>query len=125
MKVGDTVRVFARVREGEKERVQVFEGTVIAHKRGGIRESITVRKISFGIGVEKMFPVHSPMIERISVLRSGRVRRAKLYYLRERKGRAARIDEKKPAAKRNAPRSIEAPVSEPAEEPETIPAETT
>ena len=124
VKVGDTVRVHVKVREGEKDRVQVFEGIVIAHKRGGIRESIRVRKISFGIGVEKVFPVHSPLIERINVLRSGRVRRAKLYYLRDRKGRAARIEEKKSTTKRKAPR-IEAPVPEPAEEPETVPAETT
>jgi large subunit ribosomal protein L19 len=124
LRVGDTVRVFAKIREGDKERIQVFEGTMIARKRGGSRETITVRKISFGVGVEKIFPVHSPAVEKIDVLRSGRVRRAKLYYLREKKGRAARIEEGKSTARpKVAP--IEAEVAEPAEEPETVQAETT
>ncbi|RMF85582.1 MAG: 50S ribosomal protein L19 [Nitrospinota bacterium] len=92
---GDTVRVSFRVVEGEKERTQVFEGVVIARKGGGIRETFTVRKVSYGIGVERIFPLHSPRIEKIEVVRRGRVRRAKLYYLRQRRGKAARIKEKR------------------------------
>jgi large subunit ribosomal protein L19 len=91
---GDSVRVYVKVREGEKERIQVFAGVVIARRSGGARETFTVRKISGGIGVERIFPLHSPIIDRIEVDRRGAVRRAKLYYLRERKGKAARIDEK-------------------------------
>ena len=91
---GDSVRVFVKVREGEKERIQVFAGVVIARRSGGARETFTVRKISGGIGVERIFPLHSPIIDRIEVDRRGAVRRAKLYYLRDRKGKAARIDEK-------------------------------
>jgi large subunit ribosomal protein L19 len=94
---GDTVRVHVRVVEGEKERIQVFEGVVIARKGGSNRETFTVRKISYGMGVERIFPLHSPMIEKIDVIRQGRVRRAKLYYLREKKGRAARIRERRPS----------------------------
>ena len=90
---GDTVRVHVKVREGEKERIQVFEGVVIGRKGGGIRESFTVRKISYSIGVERIFPVHSPSIDHIEVMRHGRVRRAKLYYLRDLKGKAARLEE--------------------------------
>ena len=92
-KVGDTVKVFVKIREGEKERVQVFEGTVIARKGGGHREMMTVRKVSFGVGVEKIFPLHSPTLEKIQILREGRVRRSKLYYLRSRKGKGARVKE--------------------------------
>jgi len=92
---GDSVRVHVRVREGEKERIQVFAGVVIARRGGGARETFAVRKISSGIGVERIFPLHSPVIDRIEVERRGSVRRAKLYYLRERKGKAARIDEKR------------------------------
>jgi large subunit ribosomal protein L19 len=92
---GDTVRVHVKIREGEKERIQLFAGIVIARRGGGIRETFTVRKISGGVGVERIFPLHSPIIERIEVERKGAVRRAKLYYLRERKGKAARIDEKR------------------------------
>jgi large subunit ribosomal protein L19 len=92
---GDSIRVHVRVREGEKERIQVFAGVVIARRGGGARETFTVRKISSGIGVERIFPLHSPVIDRIEVERRGSVRRAKLYYLRERKGKAARIDEKR------------------------------
>jgi len=92
-KIGDTVRVHLRVVEGEKERVQVFEGVVIKRKRGGTGASFTVRKVSYGVGVERIFPVHSPRIERIEVVRSGRVRRSKLYYLRELRGKAARLKE--------------------------------
>jgi large subunit ribosomal protein L19 len=91
---GDSVRVHVKVREGEKERIQMFAGVVIARRGGGSRETFTVRKISGGIGVERVFPLHSPIIDRIEVERKGAVRRAKLYYLRGRKGKAARIDEK-------------------------------
>ena len=91
---GDTVRVNVRVREGEKERLQAFEGICIARKGGGASETFTVRKVSAGIGVERVFPLHSPMIESIKVVRRGHVRRAKLYYLRARKGKAARIRER-------------------------------
>ncbi|HEY8392123.1 MAG TPA: 50S ribosomal protein L19 [Capillibacterium sp.] len=91
---GDTVRVHLKVVEGERERIQVFEGIVIARANGGLRETFTVRKISGGVGVERIFPLHSPMIAKIEVVRKGRVRRAKLYYLRERSGKAARIQEK-------------------------------
>ena len=91
---GDTVRVNVRVREGEKERTQAFEGVCIARQGGGVSETFTVRKVSAGIGVERVFPLHSPMIESIKVVRRGRVRRAKLYYLRARKGKAARIRER-------------------------------
>jgi large subunit ribosomal protein L19 len=91
---GDSVRVYVKVREGEKERIQVFAGVVIARRSGGARETFTVRKISGGVGVERIFPLNSPIIDRIEVDRKGAVRRAKLYYLRERKGKAARIDEK-------------------------------
>jgi len=92
--VGDTVRVHAKVKEGDKERVQVFEGTVIAKKGGGIGESFTVRKISYGIGVERVFPLSSPLVKKIEVKRKGEVRRAKLYYLRERLGKAQQVREK-------------------------------
>lgn len=101
--VGDTVRVHAKITEGEKDRTQMFEGTVIARGGGGHRETITVRKISFGVGVEKIFPLHSPALEKIDVLRPGRVRRAKLYYLRGKKGRAARIEEGKSGSKEKLP----------------------
>ena len=92
---GDSIRVHVKVREGEKERIQIFAGVVIARRGGSARETFTVRKISSGIGVERIFPLHSPVIDRIEVERKGAVRRAKLYYLRERKGKAARIDEKR------------------------------
>ena len=92
---GDSVRVHVKVREGEKERIQVFAGVVIARRSGGARETFTVRKISSGIGVERIFPLHSPVIDKIEVERKGAVRRAKLYYLRERRGKAARIGEKR------------------------------
>ena len=93
MKSGDTVRVHVKVREGDKERVQVFEGIVIGQHRGGLRASFTVRKVSFGQGVERIFPLHSPVIQKIDVLRSAKVRRAKLFYLRDLKGKAARMKE--------------------------------
>ena len=92
---GDSVRVHVKVREGEKERIQLFAGVVIARRGGGSRETFTVRKISGGVGVERIFPLHSPIIDRIEVERKGAVRRSKLYYLRSRKGKAARIDEKR------------------------------
>ena len=93
MRAGDTVRVHVKVREGDKERIQVFEGSVIALHRGGARATFTVRKVSFGQGVERIFPLHSPTIERIEVVRSAKVRRAKLYFLRDLKGKAARMRE--------------------------------
>ena len=95
MKAGDTVRVHVRVKEGDKERIQVFEGIVIGMHRGGSRASFTVRKVSFGQGVERIFPLHSPIIAKIELVRSARVRRAKLYYLRDLKGKAARMKETK------------------------------
>ncbi|MBE6008741.1 MAG: 50S ribosomal protein L19 [Lachnospiraceae bacterium] len=91
--VGDTVRVHAKVVEGTRERIQVFEGVVIKRQNGGVRETFTVRRIASGVGVERTWPVHSPRIERIEVIRRGIVRRAKLYYLRDRKGKAAKIKE--------------------------------
>ena len=94
VKVGDTVRVHVKVKEGSRERIQVFEGTVIAKKHGGITETITVRRISYGVGVEKVFPVHSPSIDKIEVVRNGAVRRAKLYYRRGRVGKGAKVKEK-------------------------------
>ena len=97
MKAGDTVRVHVKVREGDKERIQVFEGIVISLKRGGARASFTVRKVSFGQGVERIFPLHSPTIAKIEVSRAAKVRRAKLYFLRDLKGKAARMRETKRA----------------------------
>jgi len=91
---GDTVRVHVRIKEGERERIQVYEGVVLAKNGGGLQESFTVRKISFGEGVERVFPVYSPNVEKIEVARRGRVRRAKLYYLRDRQGKSARISER-------------------------------
>ena len=88
---GDTVRVYGKIKEGNRERIQVFEGTVIARKHGGIQETVTVRRMSYGVGVEKTFPVHSPNIEKFEVVRKGKVRRAKLYYLRHRVGKAAKV----------------------------------
>lgn len=92
--VGDTVRVYGKIKEGNRERIQVFEGTIIAIKHSGINKSVTVRRISYGVGVEKTFPVHSPNIAKFEVLRNGKVRRAKLYYLRGRVGKAAKVQEK-------------------------------
>ncbi|MBI4824358.1 MAG: 50S ribosomal protein L19 [Nitrospirae bacterium] len=93
--VGDTIKVFTKVIEGDKERLQPFEGAVIAKKGGGIRETFMVRKISFGIGVERIFPLHSPSIDRVEVIKKGSVRRAKLYYLREKKGKASKLKEQR------------------------------
>ena len=92
---GDTVRVHVKIVEGDKERIQVFEGTVIGRQGGGLRERFRVRKLSYGIGVERIFPVHSPRVDKIEVTRRGRVRRAKLYYLRDRMGKAAQVKERR------------------------------
>jgi len=94
-KPGDTVRVHARIKEGEKERIQVFQGAVIRKRNGNTGATFTVRKVSYGIGVERVFPTHSPMIDRIEIVTRGRVRRARLYYLRKLRGKAARIKEKR------------------------------
>lgn len=93
--IGDTVRVFVKVVEGSRERLQAFEGTVMAKRNGGIRETFTVRRVSYGIGVERTFPLHSPRVDHIEVIRRGKVRRAKLYYLRSLQGKAAKIKEAK------------------------------
>ena len=94
VQIGDTIRVHVKVKEGSRERIQIFEGTVIAKKHGGIEETFTVRRLSYGIGVEKVFPVHAPSIDKIEVVRHGKVRRAKLYYLRGRVGKGAKVKEK-------------------------------
>ena len=91
--VGDTVRVSVRIKEGERERIQAFEGTVIAKKHGGVAETFTVRRTTYGVGIERVFPVNSPFVEKVEVVRKGRVRRAKLFYLRERTGKAAKVKE--------------------------------
>ena len=93
LNIGDTVKVYNKIKEGNKERVQVFEGTIIKKQRGGSNETFTVRKVAYGTGVEKTFPVHSPRVEKVEVVRHGKVRRAKLYYLRGRKGKATRVKE--------------------------------
>lgn len=95
MRPGDTVKAHVKVREGGKERIQMFEGTVIALKNGGVAESVTIRKISNGVGVERTFPIHSPNVAKFEILRRGKVRRAKLYYLRDKVGKAARIAERR------------------------------
>lgn len=91
LNIGDSVRVYNRIKEGSRERVQVYEGTIIAKKGGGISETFTVRRISYGVGVEKTFPIHSPNVEKIEVVRAGKVRRAKLYYLRGRVGKRSKV----------------------------------
>ena len=93
-RIGDTVAVAVKIKEGQKERIQMFEGTVIARKGGGLTETFTVRRLSYGVGVERVFPVHSPNVESVKVIRRGKVRRAKLYYLRDRVGKAAKVKEK-------------------------------
>src|SRR6059036_1340067 len=108
---GDTVRVHAKVAEAGRERIQVFQGVVIRRQGGGLRETFTVRKVSFSVGVERTFPVHSPTVSKIEVLTHGRVRRAKLYYLRERRGKKARIRELREPV-------VPAPSAEPAQEPD-------
>ncbi len=97
---GDTLRVHVRIKEGNKERIQAFEGICIARKHGGVRETVTVRKVSFGVGVERIFPLHATVIDHIDVIRRGKVRRAKLYYLRDLRGKAARIKERDTRAKK-------------------------
>ncbi|MGN0585006.1 MAG: 50S ribosomal protein L19 [Ruminococcus sp.] len=91
--IGDTVKVHVRIKEGDKSRIQMFEGTVIAKKHGGISETFTVRRLSHGCGVERVFPLHSPVVEKVDIIRKGKVRRAKLYYLRDRVGKAAKVKE--------------------------------
>ena len=91
--VGDTVKVHVRIKEGDKYRIQIFEGTVIAKKHGGINETFTVRRLSYGCGVERVFPVHSPILEKVELVRSGKVRRSKLYYIRGRVGKASKVKE--------------------------------
>ncbi|MBO1678331.1 50S ribosomal protein L19 [Bittarella massiliensis (ex Durand et al. 2017)] len=91
--IGDTVRVHVLIKEGQRERIQVFEGTVIARKHGGINETFTVRRVSYGVGVERVFPIHSPKVEKVEIVRRGKVRRSKLYYLRDRVGKAAKVKE--------------------------------
>ena len=93
LKIGDTVRVYVKVKEGNRERVQMFEGTIIKKNHGGIQETFTVRRVSYGVGVERVFPLHSPNVKEVVVVRKGRVRRAKLYYLRDRVGKAAKVKE--------------------------------
>ena len=95
VRIGDTIRVHNKIKEGSRERIQMFEGTVIAKHGGGISETFTVRRVSYGVGVEKTFPIHSPNVEKVEVYRVGKVRRAKLYYLRGRVGKAAKVKEKK------------------------------
>ena len=92
--VGDTVKVSVNIREGERERIQMFEGTVIAKRGSGVAETFTVRRVAYGVGVERVFPVNSPFVEKVEIVRSGRVRRAKLFYLRDRVGKAAKVKEK-------------------------------
>ena len=91
--VGDTVKVHVRIAEGDKSRIQIFEGTVIAKKHGGINETFTVRRVAHGCGIERVFPLHSPVVDKIEIVRCGKVRRAKLYYLRDRVGKAAKVKE--------------------------------
>jgi len=91
--IGDTVRVHNKIKEGARERIQMFEGTVIAKRSGGINETFTVRRVSYGVGTEKTFPLHSPHVDKVDVIRAGKVRRAKLYYLRERVGKSAKVKE--------------------------------
>ncbi len=91
--IGDTVKVHVKIKEGDKSRIQVFEGTVIAKKHGGINETFTVRRVAHGCGIERVFPVHSPVVDKVEIVRRGRVRRAKLYYLRDRVGKAAKVKE--------------------------------
>lgn len=91
--IGDTVKVHVQIKEGEKTRIQIFEGTVIAKKHGGINETFTVRRVAHGVGIERVFPLHSPVVDKVEVVRGGKVRRAKLYYLRDRVGKAAKVKE--------------------------------
>ena len=93
IRIGDTIRVHNRIKEGNRERIQMFEGTVIAKHGGGISETFTVRRVSYGVGVEKTFPVHSPNVEKVDIIRVGKIRRAKLFYLRDRMGKSAKVKE--------------------------------
>lgn len=93
IEIGDTIKVYVKIREGEKERIQLFEGTVIAKRGSGVSETFTVRRVSYGVGVERVFPLHSPNVDKVEVVRHGRVRRSKLYYLRDRVGKAAKVKE--------------------------------
>jgi large subunit ribosomal protein L19 len=122
---GDTVRVHVRIKEGDKERLQAFEGVVIARKHAGVRETITVRKTSFGVGVERIFPLHASIVDHIDVIRRGRVRRAKLYYLRKLRGKAARIRERdtRGAAAQAAAASANSPQKVVPQEPANAPEE--
>ena len=94
IRIGDTIRVHNKIKEGNRERIQMFEGTVIAKHGGGISETFTVRRMSYGVGVEKTFPIHSPNVEKVDIIRVGKVRRAKLYYIRDRVGKASKVKEK-------------------------------
>jgi large subunit ribosomal protein L19 len=113
---GDSVKIYVKIREGDKERLQAFEGVVIARKNGGLRETFVVRKVSYGVGVERTFPLHSPRIDRIEVVSRGHVRRAKLYFLRELRGKAARIRPSKSAALQGGTKAKAAPAPAPAPE---------
>ncbi len=93
LNIGDTVKVHVKIKEGDKSRIQVFEGTIIAKKHGGVSETFTVRRVAHGCGIERVFPVHSPVVDKVEIVRSGKVRRAKLYYLRNRVGKAAKVKE--------------------------------
>jgi large subunit ribosomal protein L19 len=106
--IGDTIKVHVRIKEGDKERLQIFEGIVIARKHGGITETITVRKTSFGVGVERIFPLHATIVDHIDLIKRGRIRRAKLYYLRDLRGKAARIRELDTRAERMAAKAAKA-----------------
>jgi len=110
---GDTVKVHVRITEGEKSRVQIFEGVIIAMRGGGSRESFTVRKVSYGVGVERVFPLHSPSVEKIEVVSSGKVRRAKLYYLRALRGKKARLKERESARRKARAKGVDAAVAVP------------
>lgn len=92
--IGDTVKVYVKIKEGDRERIQAFEGTVIARRGGGISESFTVRRVAYGVGVERVFPIHSPNVDKVEVVRQGKVRRSKLYYLRDRVGKSAKVKQK-------------------------------
>lgn len=115
--IGDTVRVHMRIVEGEKERIQVIEGVVIKMHGGGARKTLTVRKISFGVGVERIFPVHSPRVEKVEIVKRAKVRRAKLYYLRELRGKAARLKELKPTRTKKTKKSKSKPKAKPKAKP--------
>jgi large subunit ribosomal protein L19 len=118
LRAGDTVRVHTKIREGDKERIQVFEGVVIRHRKGQARAMFTVRKVSYGIGVERMFPVQSPRIERVEVMGHGQVRRSRLYFLRKLQGKAARLQQEGVVEARQAAPAPAAPAATPAPEPQ-------